>query len=434
MSENLFFSSLLATVMFIMVLCPFAEKIGLTDRPDHRKQHKKPTPLIGGVSIYLAILVTLLINDFQLPHQNAYLAAAGLLVCVGLVDDYKGLGVRIRMVAQVAAGLIMTEMADIKIINLGDLLFTGNIELGGFSSFFTLFAVVGGVNAFNMIDGIDGLAGMLTLVSMTALALISWFAQDMLLFNFCSIIIATIIAFLVFNLRVAGRTSASVFLGDTGSTLFGFTVCWIAISASQGQHPIIASTTVLWIIAIPLFDSVCIMLRRLSQGRSPFNPDREHLHHIMSLTGYSVNQVVMRLASYGLIMAAIGIIADLLFNMPEGLVLLCFLGLFTCHYWGISYAWRILKITRYIWMRRKIKEGAEFKKKEERRGNERALMGNEQPISVKRRALKDRRFTPTEQQLNMFYRREEKMDDPDYRKRLKAKIISSWLNLYIGSQ
>lgn len=434
MQAILFFSALLATIVFIIALLPIATKVGLTDHPCHRKQHKKPTPLIGGLAVYLAILVTLLVNDSQFPHQFAYMAASALLVCVGLVDDRKGLGVKIRIVAQLAAGLIMTEFADIKIVNLGDLFFAGNIDLGSFATAFTLFAVVGGVNAFNMIDGIDGLAGGLTLVSMTALALVSWLAQDMPLFNFCSIIIATLIGFLAFNLRIFGRANARVFLGDTGSTLFGFTVCWLAIYAAQGEHPIIVLTTVLWLIAIPIFDSVCIMVRRLSRGRSPFNPDREHLHHIMALTGYSVNDIVMRLSIYGLIMAGIGIIADLVLKLPESIVLLCFLFLFCCHYWGISYAWNILKITRYLRTRRKQKEGIEFRRSGERRSDEKVLVVAEQRTDSERRSIKERRFIPSEQQLIKFYRCEEKMDNPDYRKTLKDKIAIFWLNLYIGSK
>ncbi|MEQ1637268.1 MAG: hypothetical protein ABL903_11285, partial [Methylococcales bacterium] len=105
-----FLPSLLVTLAFVLGLCPLAVKIGLTDPPCHRKQHDTPTPLIGGLAIYLAVGVTLLITDLQFPNKIAYMQAATLLVAVGLMDDYKGLGVKIRMLAQIAAGLIMTEI------------------------------------------------------------------------------------------------------------------------------------------------------------------------------------------------------------------------------------------------------------------------------------------------------------------------------------
>ena len=127
-----FLTPLLATVFFILALYPCALKIGFTDKPCHRKQHKKPTPLIGGIAIYFAILVTLFFNANPLPNQTAFIAAATLLVGVGLMDDYKGLGVKIRLIAQIAAVLIMAEFAHIKIIDLGDLLGLGNIHLGNY--------------------------------------------------------------------------------------------------------------------------------------------------------------------------------------------------------------------------------------------------------------------------------------------------------------
>lgn len=433
MSVTLFFTALFATLIFIKALFPFAIKIGLTDRPCHRKQHKSPTPLIGGLAIFLAIGTTLLTNDLAFPHRLAYLLAAGLLVGVGLVDDYKGLGVRIRMVAQLAAGLVMTEHADIKITHLGDLFFLGNVELGAFSTAFTLFAVVGGINAFNMIDGIDGLAGSMTLVSIASLAIIALLGQDHAMLNFCLIIVAGLLVFLSFNLRVLKRSNASIFLGDTGSTFLGYTICWLAIGASQRAVPLIAPTTVLWIIAIPLFDSVCIMLRRISRKRSPFAPDREHLHHIMSMTGYTVNQVVKRLSSYAMIMASIGIIADLWLGIPAILMLLGFIALFIAHHWGMNYAWIILKTTRYLRTRRKITEDG--RRKQERRVDVAAVgLEQEQRSEPNRRSPEERRFIPSDQQLESFYTHEERMENPDHKPTLKDKISIFWLNLYMGSK
>jgi UDP-GlcNAc:undecaprenyl-phosphate GlcNAc-1-phosphate transferase len=328
MFSYLFFTPLLATIIFIIVLYPCAQKIGLLDKPNHRKLHQKPTPLIGGVAIYLATLFTLLINDIQLFHQTAFISAATLLVCVGLIDDYMGLGVKIRIFAQIAAGLIMAEFAEIKITDLGDLFGAGSINLGAFSTAFTVFAVVGGINAFNMIDGIDGLAGSLTLVSIITIAVVSWFSQNWMIYYYCVIFIASIIAFLLFNLRIFGRKNASIFLGDTGSTLLGFSVCWLSIYASQGANRIITPTTVLWLMAIPLFDSISIMCRRISRGRSPFSPDREHLHHILALAGYSVNQKLIIIVSFAVMLSIVSIITSFFLCIPEQVLFFSFLCLF----------------------------------------------------------------------------------------------------------
>lgn len=336
MISDLFFSSLLATVIFILVLYPCALKVGFTDKPDPRKQHKEPTPPIGGIAIFLATFITLLITDLNLPHQAAFIMAMTLLVVVGVIDDHRGLGVKTRLVAQIVAGLIMTEIADIKIIELGDLLGFGNINLGIFSTAFTVFAIVGGINAFNMIDGIDGLAGGLTLISIATIALLSWLAEHWSLFYFCSIFIGAIIAFLLFNLRIFGRTKGAIFLGDSGSTLLGYTVCWLAISASQGETSFISPTLVLWIIALPLYDSICIMSRRMQRGQSPFKPDREHLHHILPLEGFTINTTVVVLLTFSLLLSFSSLTASFFFGLSDRLLFITYLILFAAYYWALN--------------------------------------------------------------------------------------------------
>jgi len=348
MASTLFLISLLSTIILIIVLIPLALKIGLMDKPNYRKHHIHPTPLIGGIAFYLAILLTLMFTDFELINQKAFISAATLLLFVGIIDDYKGLRVRFRLAAQIAAVLIMTEVADLKITDLGDLLGTGNINLGILSTMFTVFAVVGGINAFNMVDGIDGLAGSLMLVSLATIAAASWFSQNWTLYYYCIIFIASVIAFLLFNLRIFGRKNAAIFLGDTGSTLFGFTVCWLSIYASQGEHKIITPTTVLWLMAIPLFDSITTMCRRISRGRSPFSPDREHLHHILSMAGFSVNKKLLIIVSSSVMLTITGFATIFFLDVPEHLLFFIYLGFFATYYWCINHVWKLLEIAKLI--------------------------------------------------------------------------------------
>jgi UDP-GlcNAc:undecaprenyl-phosphate GlcNAc-1-phosphate transferase len=333
MPALLFLTSLLTTIIFIVVLYPCAQKIGFLDKPNYRKHHQKPVPLIGGAAIYLAILFTLLVTDIQIFQQTGFIAAATILVLVGLLDDYREVAVKYRILAQIIATLIMTEISEIKIMDLGDLFGTGHIKLEAFSTAFTVFAVVGGINAFNMIDGIDGLSGSLALVSVITIAILSWSLENWLIYYYCLILAATIIAFLLFNLRIFGRKSAAIFLGDTGSTLLGFSVCWLAIYASQGENAIITPTTVLWLIAIPLLDSVSVMCRRMSKGRSPFYPDREHLHHLLALAGYKVNQKLIIIVVFAVFFSGASIMAPVLLSVSEQMSFISFLCLFAVYYW-----------------------------------------------------------------------------------------------------
>ena len=365
-----------ATIIFILLLQPVALKIGLIDHPVGRKQHKTPTPLVGGLAIFLALLLTLSLINVQFPNQIAFISAITLLVFVGAIDDYKHLSVKTRLAAQIVASLIMTEVADIKINDLGDLFLSGNINLGIFASAFTVFAVVGGINAFNMIDGLDGLCGGLTFASIMSIAVVAWLFEQPALLDFCLIVMATNFAFLLFNLRIFGRTSAKIFLGDAGSTLLGFTICWLAIYGSQIEHRIITPTVVLWIIALPVMDSVCIMLRRVIRGYSPFSADREHLHHILLLADYSVNQTVSIIILYDLILTTVGIIASFLFNVPDAVLFILFLILFGIYYSKVLHDQR--KRDRRV---------------AERRVPPPILEGRERRIQEKRRTNSDRRYT-----------------------------------------
>lgn len=406
MNIQLIVTALLLSIFFITILYPVAIKVGLTDRPDHRKQHKAPTPLIGGLASYLSILFLLVLNHDLFPHQYAYLAASTLLVLVGLVDDYKTLGVKIRIVAQVAAVLIMTEVAGLNINSLGYLVGFGGLHLGQFATVFTVFAVVGGINAFNMIDGIDGLAGGLTLIALLTIAVLAYFAGQVQLCQFCSFYVAIISGFLGFNCRIFGRQSAKIFLGDTGSTLFGFTVCWLAIYASQGTQAIMPPALVLWIIALPLLDSVCIMGRRICKGRSPFAADREHVHHILALAGYSVNQVLVRLLSVAVLLSTLGAAIVMSLQAPDELLVVFFLMLFAGYVWCMSNAWTMVKIARYL---RTTNGGTTPRAGDRRKGDRRV---NVMPVAVERRSLNnrrvlaDRRFIPSEAQLQTVYKRE----------------------------
>lgn len=402
MQITVILTAFLITIIGIMVLYPIALKVGLTDHPSHRKQHTAVTPLIGGLACFLAIVITMLINDGYFPNQRAYILAGSLLVCVGLVDDYKELGVKIRLIAQIGAALIMTEMASLKIMDLGDLFSFGNIHLGIFSTLFTLFAVVGGINAFNMIDGIDGLAGGLTFISIAVIAAIAGLSQEIILLTFCCLFLAVIGGFLLFNARIFGRPKAKIFLGDTGSTLFGFTVCWLAISISQGEHQLISPSLVLWIIAVPLLDSVCIMLRRLVKGRSPFAADREHLHHILSLVGFSVNKVLVILLSGSLILSIIGSAIEYAIDDSDTALFMLFLMMFAGFYWCINHAWLGVKSVRYLRTVHGNGKNAADRRKMDRRIN------NDTHVTVQRRnimnrsVMTDRRHIPSQEQLNVI--------------------------------
>jgi UDP-GlcNAc:undecaprenyl-phosphate GlcNAc-1-phosphate transferase len=210
---------------------------------------------------------------------------------------------------------------------------------------FTVFATLGIINALNMCDGLDGLSGSLALTSLSGLILAAYIwgvpADTALL----PILGTGIVAFLLFNLRLLGRERASVFLGDAGSMFLGFALTWYAIALSQGEHRALPPAAALWFLMIPIFDAVSMMLRRILKGRSPFAADREHLHHIFLLAGYSVNDTVLVMTGVASCGVFIGLVS-IYFRVPELVVAGAFLLTGVGYFWMISHAWRVMRFIR----------------------------------------------------------------------------------------
>lgn len=333
--------SFFITIVLVLILCPIAHALKFTDKPCLRKNHSGETPLIGGVSIYFCLLLSL----FWLPINNYwFVLSITLIVICGVIDDYKHLSYKIRLCTEAIATLIMIFMGGVEITNLGNLFGFGDIQLGYFSPIVTIIAVVGGINAFNMTDGIDGGTGGLALIILGLVLVLATSNSDVL--AICSLFIPAVAAFLLFNMRIFGRKKATIFLGDAGSMLLGFTICYLVILISQGENKVISPVTVLWIIGIPLVDAVSIMLRRIQKGRSPFSPDREHFHHILPLAGYTINQTLGIILFLSLCLAGFGIAAEKIFELPEWLMFYLFMVLFVVYFWGMNHAWKVMKIAR----------------------------------------------------------------------------------------
>lgn len=340
--SNLIIYSFLVSACAIVLFKPLAVKIGLVDVPCTRKRHDGAIPLIGGLAIFASIAAGLLTYELLNPFNTAFLIACSLLVVIGVIDDYKDIHVLPRFLVQIIASLVMIYLGHVEINSLGNLFGTGEIRLGEFAKPFTVFAVVGGINAFNMLDGVDGLAGTLALFIFLILATL---CNDTVFSNIASLslmFVAALAGFLMFNARVFGR-KASVFLGDTGSTLLGFGICWFLIATSQGPYRVIEPATALWIIAVPLMDTVCIMFRRLLQKRSPFSPDREHFHHILSLAGFGANGTVALMLCSSVLFACIGIMGEYVLLIDNYVLFYLFICAFACYMWGMCQAWKSIK-------------------------------------------------------------------------------------------
>jgi undecaprenyl-phosphate alpha-N-acetylglucosaminyl 1-phosphatetransferase len=268
----------LGAFILILVLTPFAYRLRLVDRPDHRKLHNLPVPMVGGVAIYLVLLASFLL--VTPPAKVAwFMFALTLLVAVGLLDDALSLGIKTRIAAQVLSTVTMMAGADLWIQDIG-LGFAWDSALGILGMGLTLFAVVGLTNGFNMVDGIDGLASGHLMVGIACLVGAQvWVAGFVHQPGWLSLLFAAVFAFWLVNMSLT--PFKRVFLGDSGSLLLGFTMAWLLIYYTQEPIGLIEPVAALWCVTLPVFDTLVVIARRLMNGRSPFSSDRNHLHHLL---------------------------------------------------------------------------------------------------------------------------------------------------------
>ena len=337
----------LLSYIAIFTIKPLAIKFGLVDTPCTRKQHDGLVPLIGGLCIFLSVLLSIVIF---LPLDKkivSYLICAGAVVLLGVADDYRPLGVKIRLSVQSILALILIWGSDIYIQSLGNLFQFGEINLGLLGIPFTVIAVLAAINAFNMIDGIDGLAGSLSITTLVSVFILMGLNGYVSLVTLPIIIVATIVPFLAFNLGLKGHKNKKIFMGDAGSMFIGLSVIWFLMHATQGQSNDIAfrPVTALWIIALPLMDMLAIIIRRARKGLSPFVADRDHLHHIFMRIGFSPRKSLVIIVLFSVLMSSIGILGEL-FLVPESVMLALYIAFFIAYSASLQHCWKIVSYLR----------------------------------------------------------------------------------------
>ena len=297
--------ALLVTISFMLALRPVALSIGLVDKPGGRKLHTGNIPIIGGLAMFVGLSIGILLLGLELNLFLYVLAASFLLVVVGVIDDCVALPPAARMSTQVAVVLIMVYGAHLQLVDMGDPFGTGVITTGNFMLVFTMLVTITMINAYNLIDGVDGLAGSLAIVALLAIAAAAGIGNP---FGAAAMTVAaSVFAFLMFNFPLKWNQSVRSFMGDSGSTLLGFSIVWICIGVSQGEARAISPVHCLWFAAIPIFDCLTCFVQRIVRHKSPFTPGRDHYHHALARGGYGVRQTLGILTGLQLLYAIIGL-------------------------------------------------------------------------------------------------------------------------------
>jgi UDP-GlcNAc:undecaprenyl-phosphate/decaprenyl-phosphate GlcNAc-1-phosphate transferase len=266
----------------------------LFDHPDERKIHISPIPSLGGLGIFAGFILACLftINLSNEPNFQYFFAASLVIFFLGLKDDILVLSPIKKFFGQLLAAFLIVYKGGLVIQSMHG--FMGVNELpNNFSVFFTYLTLIVIINSFNLIDGVDGLAGSLGL--MTSLVFGIYFARigDMQYATMAFCLGGSIIAFLIFN-----HSPAKIFMGDTGSLLIGMinaimVIHFINIAGTPGTLLPVETSPALGfaILMVPLFDTLRVFALRILSRRSPFSPDRNHIHHLLIDNGMSHSMI-----------------------------------------------------------------------------------------------------------------------------------------------
>lgn len=267
-----------------------AKRFNILDAPGKRKVHRVPVPLLGGLAVYLGILAGFIINFHYLQFLSGVIIGATIILVVGLIDDIRGLSAQIRLVAQVAAAVV--------VISFGDRLsFLPNTLWGNITEIIlTLIWIVGITNAVNYLDGIDGLAAGMSAISAFFFSVIS---DQYAISSICIVLMASCLGFLPHNLKKNRLREDKIFLGDAGSTLIGFSLACIAIVGNWATDNIVKVTVPVLILGIPIFDMVFTTIMRIREEKISTVLDwlryggKDHFHHRLVSLGLIQPEAVL---------------------------------------------------------------------------------------------------------------------------------------------
>jgi len=302
----------LITYSAIPIIIRVAEAKHLFDVPDDdRKLHKSPIPSLGGIGIFAGFILGFLIAvPAGLPEVQYYAAAFLVVFFLGLKDDIVVLTPLKKFLGQLLASFIIVYKGGIIIDGMYGFMGFGEMPFV-ISLAFTYLTIIVITNSFNLIDGVDGLAGSLGFFTTTCFG-IYFFMAGVPFYSMMSFAMAgSLAAFLIFNV-----SPAKIFMGDTGSLMLGIVnsilvIKFIQVATVPTAKVFLPSAPAIGfaILFVPLFDTLRIFAFRILSRRSPFSPDRNHVHHLLLDKGFSHQMVTFSAVAFNIVIAGLTILA-----------------------------------------------------------------------------------------------------------------------------
>ncbi len=285
--------AVVAAAAIAFVLTPlvkhFSVQFGFVDVPkDARRMHHKPIPTIGGLAIYAAFVLVVLIMSNISRQLIGILAGSTIIVLLGIVDDKYDLNAKLKFIVQILAAVIPVSQGCVIDYISNPFPWGGPyIAFGILSIPITIIWIVAITNAVNFIDGLDGLSvGVCSIscLSMAVIALSLGQAGEALILG---ALLGSCLGFLPYNLN-----PAKIFMGDTGATFLGFVLACMSVSGLFKLYTVISFAVPILVLGVPLFDITFACIRRIWHHVSPMHPDRSHIHHRLIDVGFNQRQSV----------------------------------------------------------------------------------------------------------------------------------------------
>jgi UDP-GlcNAc:undecaprenyl-phosphate/decaprenyl-phosphate GlcNAc-1-phosphate transferase len=282
--------SFLIPLITVVVITPFVIKfailIGATDQPDARKVHQKIMPRLGGLAIFIGMVVGYLSLELYQYKITGITVAAFLIFLVGVIDDMYTLSPKYKLLGQILAALVVVKTG--LLIEFIELPFIGKFDLGLFTYPITILWIIAITNAINLIDGLDGLAAGISSIVIGTIAIMAGLNGNFLILTLSLMVLGSTIGFLLYNFH-----PAKIFMGDTGALLLGYFIAILSLLGLYKSVTLFSFVVPILILGVPLFDTTFAIIRRIANKRPISAPDKGHLHHRLLSLGISHRKTVL---------------------------------------------------------------------------------------------------------------------------------------------
>ncbi|MDC0056695.1 undecaprenyl/decaprenyl-phosphate alpha-N-acetylglucosaminyl 1-phosphate transferase [Alphaproteobacteria bacterium] len=315
---------ILLNIFIILIMPFFAFQFKLIDSISQKNNQQKEAYLIGGIAIFVTTVFFGFIFKYD-PNINFLILISSIVVLTGIIDDAIKLSVLFRFFIQsICASIIIGS--GMLINDFGFYIINNLVDITSLSILLTLVSIIGLTNAINFIDGIDGLASGIILIGLMSIFSFA-VAEDNIVdltslhkfnyFNIAYVLFFSVLTFFIFNVFIKQK----IFLGDAGSTFLGFFFGWLLIYYSQEPLKLFHPVLCVWCVTVPVYDLLSVILKRISENKNPFKPDKNHLHHLLQLNNIDNRMILTIILSFGVSMSIIGFVVYQFFGPIYSLII-----------------------------------------------------------------------------------------------------------------